>query len=74
MIQYTDTIECHLYIDNDNENPSVYHLLVTEFLTGTFFQIILLSDHTCQFGRPKGADIFGGTKNMFCKIFDELTF
>ena len=80
MIQKTFTIECHLHIDKDNGNPSIYHHLVTEFLTSTFFQIVLHFDHTCQFGRAKTADSFGGKfacfedENRFFKIFDELTF
>ena len=80
MIHKTDTIECHLHIDKDNGNPSIYHHLVTEFLTSTFFQIILHFDNTCQFGRAKIADSFEGKfacfedENRFLKIFDELTF
>jgi len=68
-------------MDTDNNNPSIYHHLVTEFLTGTFFQVILRFDHTCQFGRAKRADIFGGkfacfgdVKIGFARFFDELTF
>ena len=79
MIQKTFTMECHLHIDKDNGNPSIYHHLVTEFLTSTFFQMILHFDHTCQFGRAKRADSLGGKfasfedKNGFLKILDELT-
>ena len=40
MIQKTDTIERHLHKDNGIDDPSIYHHLVTEFLSSTFFQVI----------------------------------
>ena len=69
MIQKTDTIECHLHKDNGIDDPSIYHHLVTEFLSSTFFQVILRFDHTytCQFGCPKRKDILGANSRVLKK-------